>query len=183
MNRKIFLATLFLSLPVLLACGLTNTVTDAVTGGDSFKPASALWSDVPPMSGLTPSELEDLPLPVKLLMRTMIGNLGRLNAEGEDQTTGNIDWISYNSSGTPEDVKNFYTAETMAGNGWAVEGSEACGSGSVSGLAETGTFCSFSKTEGGKDILLAIIATQEEAGKPTGVFFLRLEVDAGTTSQ
>lgn len=182
MNRKVLLATLFLGLPVLLACGLTNTVTEAVTGGDSFKPATALWSDVPPMSGLTPSELEDLPLPVKLLMRTMIGNLGRLNAEGEDQTTGNVDWISYNSSGTPDDVESFYTPELMAGNGWAAEGSEACTGGSASGLAESGTLCTFSKTEGGEDILLAIIATQEEAGKPTGVFFLRLEVPADSTN-
>jgi hypothetical protein len=170
-----FLALLILIVPAMLACGITNTVTDAVTGGDSFKPATELWGDVPRMDGLAPGELEDLPLPVKLLMRTMIGNLGRLNAEGEDQTTGNIDWISFNRAGTPEDVSSFYSAEAMAGNGWAVEGSEACASGSATGLAESGAFCTYTKTEGGEDILLAIIATQDDAANPTSVFFLRLE--------
>jgi len=166
---------LLLIVPVILACGITNTVTDEVTGGDSFKPAAELWSDVPRMDGLEPSELEDLPLPVKLLMRTMIGNLGRLNAEGEDQTTGNIDWISYNRGGTPEDVSAFYTPELMAGNAWETDSGSACASGSATGLAESGVFCSFTKTENGTDKLLAIIATQEDASKPTGIFFLRLE--------
>jgi hypothetical protein len=176
MKRIGFVASLLLIVPVMLACGLTDTVSDQVLGGDDdFSAAADLWSDVPRMDGLTPSELEELPLPVKLLMRTILGNLGTLNEEGEDQTTGNIDWISYNSSGTPADVENFYTAEAMAAHGWSVDGSQACASGSASGLAQNGTFCSFNKTEGGEDQLLAIIATQEEAGKPTSVFFLRLE--------
>lgn len=169
---------LLLVAAAMLACGALNTVTDTVTGGDTFKPAAQLWSDVPPMGGLTPSELEDLPLPVKLLMRTIIGNLGRFNAEGEDQTTGNIDWISYNSAGTPADVSAFYTPELMAANGWQTDSGTVCASGSATGLAESGVFCSFTKTEGGTEKLLAIIATQEDATKPTGVFFLRLEVPA-----
>ena len=73
-------------IPAILACGLTNTVTDAVTGGDTFKPAAQLWSDVPPMPGLTPSELEDVPLPIKLLMRTVLANLGQdANARRQPQ--------------------------------------------------------------------------------------------------
>ena len=178
MKRLGLVPQLLLIVPVILACGITNTVTDAVTGGDSFKPAAELWSDVPRMDGLEPSELEDLPLPVKLLMRTMIGNLGRMNAEGEDQTTGNIDWISYNRGGTPEDVSAFYTPELMVANGWTSDNDSGCASGSATGLAESGVFCSFTKTENGTDKLLAIIATQEDASKPTGIFFLRLETAA-----
>jgi hypothetical protein len=174
---------LVLALPAMLACGLTNTVSDAVTGGDQFNPAADLWSDVPRMDGLSPSEIDDLPLPVKLLMRTILGNLGRFNQEGEDQTTGNIDWIAFELNGTPDDIRNFYTPELMAANGWEVESGEACAGASASGLQGTGTFCSFTKKEGGMQKLVGIIATQEEAGKPTTVFYLRLEVKEGSTEQ
>ena len=177
-KRPGFLTLLLLIVPVMLACGIVNTVTDTVTGGDSFTAAAGLWSDVPRMDGLTPSELEDLPLPVKLLMRTILGNLGRLNPEGEDQTTGNIDWISFNHAGAPADVGGFYTPERMAGNGWETDSGSACASGTATGLAESAVFCSFKKTENSTEKLLAIIATQEDAAKPTGVFFLRLEMPA-----
>ena len=105
------------------------------------------------MPGLTPSELEDVPLPVKLLMRTIIGNLGA--GSRRDQTHGQFDWISYDCSGTPTDVSNFYTAELMTANGWEADSTSSCGSGSATGVAESGTFCAFKKTEGG---------TREDAG-------------------
>ena len=167
-----------LLIPAILACGLTNTVTDAVTGGDTFKPAAQLWSDVPPMPGLTPSELEDVPLPVKLLMRTVLANLGQ---DPTDQTQRGIDWISFDYAGAPADVSNFYTAELMTANGWETDSTSSCGSGSATGVAASGTFCAFQKTEGGMQKMLAIIATQEDTSKPTGVFFLRLEGTATPT--
>ncbi|HET6845805.1 MAG TPA: hypothetical protein VFH29_03165 [Anaerolineales bacterium] len=170
-----------LVLPAILACGLTNTITNTVTGGDTFKPAAQLWSDVPPMPGLTTSAAEDLPLPVKLLMRTILGNLGRLNPQGTDQTTGNIDWISYELNGTPQDVSNFYTADLMTANGWEADSTNACASGAATGASGSGAFCGFKKTENGTEKILGIIATQEDTSKPTSVFFLRLETAA--TSQ
>ena len=167
-----------LLVPAILACGLTNTITDTVTGGQSFKPATQLWSDVPPMPGVTSSAMEDLPLPVKLLMRTILGNLGRLNPQGTDQSTGNIDWISYDLNGTPADVGNFYTADLMSANGWQADSTSACASATATGASGSGVFCSFTKTENGTQKILGIIATQEDTSKPTSVFFLRLETAA-----
>jgi hypothetical protein len=162
----------------MLACGALNSLV----GGDSgYKPASELWSDVPRMDGLTPSELEDLPLPIKLLMRTLLGNLGRLNAEGEDQTTGSIDWISFNSTGTPEDFKNFYTPERMAADGWEQTDDSTCLSGSDQGMPQVGAFCVFGKQENGLQTFLAVFATQDETTKQTSAFFLRLETAATPT--
>ena len=172
---------LLLALPILLACGLTNTVGNAVTGGDQYKPAAELWSDVPKIDGLTPGQMEDLPLPVKLLMRTIIGNMGKLNPAGTDQTTGSIDWISFNSSGTPEDIKNFYTPERMSAAGWDQTDNSTCLSGSEQGMPQVGAFCVFGKEQNGLQTMLAIFATQDESTKQTSAFFLRLETAATPT--
>ena len=153
-------------------------MTNTVTGGDSYKPAAELWPDVPRMDGLTPSQMEDLPLPIKLLMRTVLANLGQNANELGDRS---IDWISYDFSGAPADVGNFYTADKMSATGWEADSNSSCASGSAEGLAQSGVFCAFKKTEDGKDKLLAIIATQEDSSKPTGVFFLRLEGPVTTT--
>jgi hypothetical protein len=181
MKQTGFGVILILVLPVILACGVLDTVTNTVTGGESYSPAAELWSDVPRMDGLTPSELEDIPLPVKLIMRTVLGNLGRLNPEGEDQTTGSIDWISFNLSGAPADVGSFYTPDLMTANGWEHTDNSTCVSASQQGMPQGGVFCVFQKNQGGTETQLAIIATQEDASKPTGVFFLRLEGPAATS--
>jgi hypothetical protein len=130
------------------------------------------------MDGLTPSQLEDLPLPIKLLMRTVIGNMGKLNPAGTDQTTGNVDWISFNSTGTPDDIKNFYTMDRMTGAGWDQTQSDSCLSGSDQGMPQVGAFCVFGKEQNGLQTMLAIFATQDETTKQTSAFFLRLEVAA-----
>jgi hypothetical protein len=127
------------------------------------------------MDGLAPSDLEDVPLPVKLLMRTVIASMGQ---DPSDQTQRGIDWISYDFGGTPMDVSNFYTTELMTANGWEADSTSSCGSASATGVAQSGTFCAFKKTEGGMEKMLAIIATQDDAANPTSVFFLRLETAA-----
>jgi hypothetical protein len=164
---------LVLVVPLLLACGGLS-LSNLVGGGDSYTAASDLWSDVPRMDGLTPSQAEELPLPIKLVLRTVIGNLGKLNGPGEDQTTGNVDWISLNTSATPDDVMNFYTSERMASAGWDQNSDSSCISGSEQGAPQIGAVCLFAKTENGTGTYLAILATQDDTTKQTSVFFLRL---------
>ncbi len=165
----------FLALFVLasLACGLlNNAVNQAVGGGENYQTVSALWSDVPRMDGLQPSQM-DLPLPVKLVMRTILGNLGRLNPQGQDQTTGNIDWIVFTTTQTPQDVQNFYTNARMVASGWDDAGQDStCVSGNDSS-SQVGVFCAFQKQK--DNIQLAIIVTQDTTTKQTNVFFLRLQ--------
>lgn len=178
MKRSGLIMTAILVLPMILACGSLGGI---LGGGDNYKPAAQLWSDVPRMDGLTASEAEDLPLPVKLLMRTILGNLGRLNAEGEDQTTGNIDWISFKSSAPADEIGRFYSPELMAASGWEQGDGSNCMSGDAEGLTTGAVLCAFGKKENGKDISLAIIATQDESTKETSVFFLRLETEESAT--
>jgi hypothetical protein len=180
-KRTHFGVVLLLVLPLVLACGILNTAVNSVAGGSSYKPAAELWSDVPKMDGLTPSQMEDLPLPVKLLMRTILGNMGRLNSAGEDQSTGNIDWVSFDSTGTPDDIQNFYTADRMTAAGWDPSDNAPCFSGSEQGSPDVGAFCVFSKNANGLQTYLAIIATQDQSTQKTSAFFLRLEEAATPT--
>jgi uncharacterized protein YceK len=179
MKRIIFVIVLAALAWASVGCGAINTLT----GGDqNMKTVSQLWSDVPRMDGLTPSQM-DMPLPVKLLLRTVLGNLGRLNPQGEDQTTGNIDWIAFTSAKTPDDVRNFYTPDRMAASGWERTEKSTCVSGSEQGMAQIGVFCVFQKQQGGTQAQLVIIAAPGENTKQTNVFFLRLEEAATPVPQ
>ena len=176
MNQKLVAAFVVVFALASLACGLVDTALNAAMGGDSnMKTVAQLWSDVPKMDGLTPSQM-DMPLPIKLAARTIIGNLGRLNKEGEDKTTGNIDWIVFTSSKTSTDVMNFYTAARMKASGWETGDASPCVSGSETGIPQVGAFCVFQKTQNGKQAQLAILAAPDEQTKQTHIFFLRLEM-------
>ncbi len=179
MNRRILVAAFAVPLLAILACNPLGSVVDKVTGGDSnMTTVSQLWSDVPRMDGLAPSNIE-MPLPIKLVMRTVIGNLGLLNKEGEDRTTGNIDWIVFTSTKSPTDVQNFYTSQKMKTSGWEAGKDSTCLSGSDQGMTQIGVLCGFTKKAGNQETGLLIIAAPDDQTKQTNVFFLRIEV-AGT---
>jgi len=183
MKRNLLIACITLLVPATLACSVIDTVVNqavskAVGGSDNLTVVSQLWPDVPRMDGLTPSQM-DLPLPVKLLMRAVLGNLGRLNKPGEDQTTGNIDWIVFTTTKTSDDVKNFYTNAQMTAQGWQASQNSTCVSGSEQGITQVGVFCAFQKHSSDQETDLLIVAAPDDQTKQTNVFFLRLEV-AGT---
>jgi hypothetical protein len=158
-----------------LACGMLDSAINKATGGDeNMQTVSSLWSDVPAMDGLNASQM-DMPPVVKLAMKLILGNLGRLNPDGQDQTTGRIDWIVFTTDKTPEDVQNFYTNDLMTANGWDASESAPCTSGSEQGAAQLGAVCVFTKSQDGKSVQLAILTAQDETTKQNNVFFLRLE--------
>ncbi len=173
------MAVLIVTLAVTsLACGVIdsalNTAVGAATGGNSgMNPVSQLWSDVPRMDGMTPSNA-DIPAPLKLIVRGMIGNLGLLNGSGQDRTTGNVDWVAFTTSKTPNDVQGFYTSARMAANGWKASDQATCFSGGEQGIPTIGLVCPFMKQQGNQQTVLAIIAVQDNQTNTTNVFFLRL---------
>ena len=166
----ILLSSLFIA---VMSCGLVDKFT---TGGQQMTKVDELWSDVPPMDGLTHSDLE-LPLTIKILMRTALNNLWRLNKEGEDKTPVNGDWIVFSSSGSPTDVQGFYTNSRMTSFGnWEASKEKTCLDGKDRGI--DGVLCAFEKVVDKKDILLAIIAMKDDKSNKTNVFYLRLEKNA-----
>jgi len=162
-----------------LACGMTdNLINKAVGGDENMTTVSSLWSDVPPMDGLQLSEIESMPPFIKLALRLVIGNLGRLNPEGQDQSTGKIDWIVFTTDKTPLDVQNFYTNDVMVANGWDASENPPCISGSDQGSAQVGVICVFGRSQNGQSVQLAIITAEDTQTKQNNVFFLRLEESA-----
>ena len=178
MNAKKYFIGLF-ALFVLASLACIDTVTNQAAtnqaaGREDMRTVSSLWSDVPQMDGLTASQM-DMPTPLKLIIRTLLGNLGRLNPQGQDQTTGTIDWIVFTTDKSPQDVQNFYTNERMTANGWDASENSTCLNGSEQGFPQVGVFCVFVKTQDGKGVQLAILTAQDDQTKKNNVFFLRLE--------
>lgn len=164
---------LSLFLASVMACGLIDRFT---SGGQKMTKVGTLWSDVPPMDGLADSDLE-LPFAIKLLMRTALNNLWRLNKEGEDKTPVDGDWIAFTSSSSPADVQGFYTNARMTSYGkWEAAKESTCLDGKGNGI--DGIMCVFHKVAEKREIMLAIFAINDEKSKKTNVFFLRLERDA-----
>ncbi len=166
MKRMLWRVSLVALVSASLACSLINSVTG---GGDAnLTSASDLWSDVPRMDGLTPSQM-DMPLYAKVLMRTM---MKQILGGGTDSG----DWIVFTTDQTPEDITAFYTNERMAENGWEPSDNSTCLNGSAQGLAQVGAFCVFQKQNDTKYTGLMIIAAQDEKAKQTNVIFIRVQV-------
>lgn len=160
----------------VLSCGLI----DKFTGGQDMTRVNELWSDVPRMDGLASSDME-LPLAVKIFMRTALNNLWRLNKTGEDKTPVQGDWVVFTTGGPPADVRNFYTNERMTSFGkWEASKNSTCLDGKDKGI--DGVLCVFAKVADNKETQLAIIAMQDNTTNKTNVFYLRLEKDAGAAA-
>lgn len=170
-TRTGILAVIALSLCVI-AC---STVVDRIAGTQDMKRVNELWSDVPKMEGMNASELE-MPVATKLILRTILGNLGRLNKEGEPQQTGDIDWMAFTTGKTPDDVQAFYTNEKMSGFGnWETGKESTCISGKDKGVP--GVFCVFQKKMNGRQAGLVIVVSEDEKTKQTDLYFVRIESD------
>ncbi len=164
-----------------LACGLTDTVTNAVgdtisntiTGDTSFTAAAQLWADVPRMDGLDSSNL-DIPVVAKVMMQTM---MSQILAQGQ----ASADWIVFSTNRTAAEIESFYTTDLMIAAGWDQSDESTCLSGSDQGIDQVGLFCVFAKEEGSNQVGLMIISVpdEENAGK-TNLFFIRIEGQVGT---
>ena len=168
--KRIQIGVLFAVLTVATACSLPNPLKGGGGGGDSsFKVASELWSDVPKMDGLSPSKLE-MPLFIKVLMRTSLNQVG--GRGGKD--TG--DWIVFETSKTPDEIKSFYSNQRMADAGWDKTEKSTCLSGSDQGISQVALVCVFGKQVGDKDIGLMMVTAQDQGTRKSNVFFVRVEV-------
>lgn len=163
---------------VMLLAVMSCSLVDRFTGGADMKPVAQLWPDVPAMDGLTRTE-EDMPIGTKLILRTIIGNLGLMNKDGEDRSTGDIDWTWYSGNKTVADVQAFYSADKMASAGnWEKGKNAPCIDGKEKGV--DGTICVFQKKVGDRSAGLIIMAMTDDKTKKTDVYYLRIEGDTSS---
>ena len=155
-----------------LACGITDRFTG---GGGNMKAAPDLWDDVPRMDGITKSEGE-MPAWLRLMVRPMLSTMMRGVNNGKD--AGDWDVVFFVAAGkTPKDVENFYTPQRMTTYGWGRKGDTAC----MNLNGDRAILCAFTKSAGGKDVGLVVIAAQDDQGKETSIFFLRNEATSTPT--
>jgi len=148
------LLALFLVLGVAISCKLAERL-----GGDkNAGTVSELWPDVPPFQGATKADIE-IPLGMRLLIRGM--------------TQGKVNFISFRTDKSAQEVKDFYSVDRMKAVGW-IANDKGC-TGDTEDTTNHGAVCLFSKKNNGKDEALAIIVAQDEKRPDTNIFYARVD--------
>ena len=148
------LLALFLVLGVAISCKLAERL-----GGDkNAGTVSELWPDVPQFQGATKTEIE-IPLGMRLLIRGM--------------TQGKVNFISFRTDKTAQEVKDFYSNDRMKAAGWAAN-DKGC-TGDMEDKKNHGALCLFSRKDGGKEEGLAIVVAQDEKLPETNIFYARID--------
>ena len=154
MKTSASLLALVLVLGVAISCKLAERL-----GGDkNAGTVSELWPDVPPFQGATKAEVE-IPLGVRLLIRGM--------------SQGRVNFISFRTDKTAQEVKDFYSNDRMKAAGWAAN-DKGC-TGDMEDQKNHGAMCMFTRRDGGKEEGLAIIVAQDEKLPETNIFYARID--------
>lgn len=147
---------------LLLSVGLSCKLSERLMGDKNAGTVANLWPDVPPFAGATKTDLE-IPLGARLLIRTM--------------SQGKLNFISFRTDKTAEEVKSFYTKDRMKAAGWSAD-EKGC-TGDIEEEKDTknhGAVCLFERKEGSKQEGLAIIVAQDEKLPETNIFYARIDM-------
>jgi len=154
MKASASLLALILIFGVAISCKLS----EKLAGDKNAGTVSELWTDVPPFQGATKAEIE-IPLGMRLLIRGM--------------TQGKVNFISFRTDKTAQEVKDFYSVDRMKAVGW-IANDKGC-TGDTEDTKNHGALCLFSKKNNGKEEALAIIVAQDEKLPDTNIFYARVD--------
>ncbi len=163
MRAKAALSLFAIVLLASLACGPLGNLT----GGSGAGTAAALWPDVPAFPGADKVDL-DMPLVVRLAVEA--ASKAIMTQGGED--VGDLTFIAFTTTQSPEEVTTFYTPDRMAAEGWTGGETPGCG---ITGAADQqgGAMCVFVKE--GEDLNSGLfIVISPEDGK-TSLFYVRID--------
>jgi hypothetical protein len=158
--QKLMIVAVMLS---LMGCGVLGSLLNNTPSSGTV---SSLWSDVPSLKGAAKTDLE-MPLAFRLMIQAAF--------------RGGIDYIAYTTSQSPDEVRNFYSVERMKSNGWQtadLQGNQSAQQsciGDQQGAGSSGELCVFTKQDGNKQYLLAIVVAEDAKTKQADVFYARID--------
>lgn len=158
MKKIIVPVALVMTLLFTTGCGLIGNLIGG--GGTS---ASTLWADVPPMDGATVNKDLQLPTFARLAVQAM--------------AQGSLEFVAYVTPKTPQEVADFYTAERMQAAGWE-SGTGGCQATNDNSGSGGGGFCAFTRKDGNKETVLAIITAKDDKSAQTQIFYIRAQGNA-----
>jgi hypothetical protein len=147
-----------LALALIFGMAVSCRLSERLAGDKNAGTVSQLWPDVPPLEGATKADLE-IPLGVRLMIRTM--------------AQGKVNFISFRTNKTAQEVKDFYSNDRMKAAGWLAN-DKGC-MGDTEDTKNHGAMCLFSRKDQGKDEALAIIVAQDEKLPETNIFYARID--------
>jgi hypothetical protein len=149
-----------------------KSYAESALGTGEMKTVARLWSDVPPLEGMTPSQQTEMPVAIRAIARPILDTMMRgLNGK----PAGHWDVAFYSASGkTIRDVQAFYVPARMGQFGWQQQGGCANFSQTV--------FCSFQKREGDKGTGLLVISADDDEHKAATLYFIRQEAQEDGTA-
>jgi hypothetical protein len=147
-----------LALALIFGVAVSCKLSERLAGDKNAGTVSQLWPDVPPLEGATKADLE-IPLGVRLMIRTM--------------AQGKVNFISFRTSKTAQEVKDFYSNDRMKAAGWLAN-DKGC-TGDTEDTKNHGAMCLFSRKDQGKEEALAIIVAQDEKLPETNIFYARID--------
>ena len=150
------LSASILALTLLLAVALSCNLAERLAGDDESVMVTDLWPDVPPFPGATKTDIK-LPLPMRIIFGRMM--------------KGKASFITFRSDKSQQEVKDFYSGNSMTDAGWA-RVNESCFR-DTNEVKTGGAMCSFTKSDP-KEEVVAIMAQPESSG--TTIFYMRIDV-------
>jgi hypothetical protein len=156
--------TILVCLLITMISGSCRMV-ETLTGNGKAGTVSSLWSDVPPISGATKTDLA-LPLGARLMIRTAM--------------QGKASFIAFTTDKSAQEVQDFYTKERMKSAGW-VASEQGC-VGDTEDQKSQGAVCIFNRQDGKKKEGLAIVLAQDEKSKQTDIFYARIDLTESEAS-
>jgi len=146
------------ALTLIVGVAISCKLGERLAGDKNAGTVNALWPDVPPFAGATKADLE-IPLGARLLIRGM--------------SQGKVNFISFRTDKTAQEVKDFYSNDRMKAVGW-MSNDKGC-TGDSDDSKNHGAICFFTRKDGGKEEGLAIVVAQDEKLPETNIFYARID--------
>jgi hypothetical protein len=147
-----------LALALVLGVAISCKLSERLAGDKNAGTVSQLWPDVPPFQGATKADLE-IPLGLRLLIRGM--------------SQGKVNFISFRTDKSAQEVKDFYSVQRMKAAGWSAN-DKGC-TGDTDDSKNHGAMCLFSRKDTGKEEALAILVAQDEKLPETNIIYARID--------